>query len=239
MSVADADEPYWLVMGQSFNPGWHATTADGTDLGPPTLINGFANGWLVNPGEVGPDAKIVIEWTPQRTVWIALALSLIGLLVTLGMAFFDPKWLGGRVNRPSARVSHVVPLSPLDRFGAPRSWVRAGLLGLGAAVVGVLAFGLPVGLIAGAFTALVLRYPSAWPALRVVGIGGYGLGGLFVIAKQIRNGYELGFEWPNLFSAAHGLVLVSLALLAVDVVVEGLVGGWRRTVDDDFDREKT
>ena len=62
---------------------------------------------------------------------------------------------------------------------------------------------------------------------------------LFVIAKQIRNGYELGFEWPNLFSAAHGLVLVSLALLAVDVVVEGLVGGWRRTVDDDFDREKT
>ena len=66
-----------------------------------------------------------------------------------------------------------------------------------------------------------------------------GLGGLFVIAKQIRNGYELGFEWPNLFSAAHGLVLVSLALLAVDVVVEGLVGGWRRTVDDDFDREKT
>ena len=239
VSVADADEPYWLVMGQSFNPGWHATTADGTDLGPPTLINGFANGWLVDPGDVGPDARFVIEWTPQRTVWIALALSLIGLLVTLGMAFFDPKWLGGRVNRPSARVSHVVPLSPLDRFGAPRSWVRAGLLGLGAAVVGVLAFGLPVGLIAGAFTALVLRYPSAWPALRVVGIGGYGLGGLFVIAKQIRNGYELGFEWPNLFSAAHGLVLVSLALLAVDVVVEGLVGGWRRTVDDDFDREKT
>ncbi len=239
VSVADADQPYWLVMGQSFNPGWHATTADGTDLGPPTLINGYANGWLVDPADVGADANLVIEWTPQRTVWIALALSAIGLLVTLGMAWFDPRWLGGRANRPTARVSRVLPLTPLDGFGASRSLMRAGLAGLGVAIVGVLAFGLPVGLIAGVFAALVLRRPSAWPALRVVGIGSYGLGVLFVIAKQFRNGYELGFEWPNLFPAAHGLVLLSLALLAVDVLAEGLVGGWRRSVDDDFEREKT
>lgn len=65
-----------------------------------------------------------------------------------------------------------------------------------------------------------------------MGVGGYALGALYVIAKQLRNGYELGFEWPNLFPAAHLLVLVSLAMVAVDVLVEGLLGGWRRTMDD-------
>ena len=58
-------------MGQSFNPGWHLTTSDGTDLGPSTLVNGFANGWRIDPAKVGPDATFVVEWTPQRTVWIA------------------------------------------------------------------------------------------------------------------------------------------------------------------------
>ena len=48
--VADRDTGRWLVLGQSHNRGWHATI-DGNDLGPPVVIDGFANGWLLPPGE--------------------------------------------------------------------------------------------------------------------------------------------------------------------------------------------
>ncbi|MEZ5371723.1 MAG: hypothetical protein R2704_03085 [Microthrixaceae bacterium] len=233
-SVNGATEPYWVVMGQSFNAGWSLRTADGTDLGPPTLVNGYANGWLVDPSEVGADAGFIVEWTPQRTVWIALVLSLIGVLATIAMALFDPAWLGGHRNLAAARVSRVTPLGPLDRFGAARPVPRAAMVGLAAALAGVGAFGLPVGLLAGVVTFAVLARPAAWPLVRVLGIGGYALGSLFVVGKQLRNSYELGFEWPNLFAPAHVLVLISLAMLAVDVLVEGLLGGWRRTVDGEL-----
>ena len=91
-SVEGAREPYWVVLGQSFSPGFVATTGDGTDLGEPTLINGYANGWLVDPEEVGADATINVEWTPQRLVWIGMALSVA--------------WAGGL-----CRSAHVEPAS--------------------------------------------------------------------------------------------------------------------------------
>ena len=231
-SVSDATEPYWLVMGQSFNPGWHLTTSDGTDLGPSTLVNGFANGWRIDPAKVGPDATFVVEWTPQRTVWIALALSLFGVLITLAVAAFDPNLLAGRRNLAGARVSRVLALPPMDRFGVPRPALKAAVVAVIAGLAGIAAFGVPIGVLAGVLTFAVLVRPATWPVLRAVGVGGYALGALYVIAKQLRNGYELGFEWPNLFPAAHLLVLVSLAMVAVDVLVEGLLGGWRRTMDD-------
>ena len=40
--------PFWLVLGQSNNAGWEATVA-GKDVGGSTLVDGYANGWLVQP----------------------------------------------------------------------------------------------------------------------------------------------------------------------------------------------
>src|SRR4029079_17223828 len=73
--------PFWLVLGQSHNDGWEATAA-GKDLGTPTLVNGFANGWEVRPGQAGT-IDIVLRWTPQKLVWIGLgflALAVLGCI---------------------------------------------------------------------------------------------------------------------------------------------------------------
>ncbi len=45
--------PFWMVLGQSTNAGWHAITSTGKDLGAPQVIDGYANGWLVTPSKPG------------------------------------------------------------------------------------------------------------------------------------------------------------------------------------------
>src|SRR6185436_3979962 len=47
--VTNATKPFWLVLGESFNKGWHAEV-NGRDLGAPRLVDGIANGWRVDPG---------------------------------------------------------------------------------------------------------------------------------------------------------------------------------------------
>ena len=80
--VEGADEPFWLVLGQSENAGWHATT-DGATLGDRTLVDGYANGWLVDPTQESFD--VVLEWTPQERVWASLWVSLAGVLACLAI----------------------------------------------------------------------------------------------------------------------------------------------------------
>jgi hypothetical protein len=77
--------PFWLVLGQSTNSGWHAS-ASGADLGPPQLVDGYANGWLVTPSTPGRDMVITLRWTPQRMVWAALAASAVALALCLALA---------------------------------------------------------------------------------------------------------------------------------------------------------
>ena len=64
-------EPFWLVLGQSHSLGWEAK-ANGRALGAPTVIDGYANGWLVQPDPQGRDVEIALDWTPQRRVWLLL-----------------------------------------------------------------------------------------------------------------------------------------------------------------------
>ncbi len=78
LRVEDATEPFWLVLGQSRNDGWKATVKGQGSLGAPTLIDGYANGWYVTPTGSEP-IEITLTWTPQRVIWIAIALSALAL----------------------------------------------------------------------------------------------------------------------------------------------------------------
>src|SRR6185503_5514850 len=80
--VDGANEPFWLVLGQSENAGWHATT-DGGTLGDRTLVDGFANGWRIDPTKDSFD--VVLEWTPQKGVWASLWLSLVGVVACVAI----------------------------------------------------------------------------------------------------------------------------------------------------------
>ncbi len=83
LRVHSDGQPFWLVLGQSLSDGWKAEL-DGRSLGEPRLVNGYANGWLIDPGEAGT-YDVTLRWTPQNVVWIAMALSVLAILVCLGV----------------------------------------------------------------------------------------------------------------------------------------------------------
>ncbi|HTO00200.1 MAG TPA: alpha-(1-_3)-arabinofuranosyltransferase family protein, partial [Microthrixaceae bacterium] len=86
VNIQDADEPYWVVLGQSYGSGWKATTSDGVDLGESTLVNGYANGWRIDPTTAGADVTVHITWAPQRIVWMGLGASAVGVIICLVLA---------------------------------------------------------------------------------------------------------------------------------------------------------
>jgi hypothetical protein len=113
---ATPGQPFWLVLGQSHNAGWHASG----DLGPPKLVDGYANGWLVRPTSAAP-MDVTLTWTPQRGVDIALVVSALGLLLCLALS----------VRRPFRRAAAGVVVALV--------WRRHGRLAVGlagAALVG-------------------------------------------------------------------------------------------------------
>ncbi len=102
LQVADVRAPFWLVLGQSVNRGWTATVTGGPSLGTPTLVDGFANGWLVDPAQLagalhGGAATIILTFTPQHLVDVALVLSLLGFVACVAVgAVPDRRWQRAR-----------------------------------------------------------------------------------------------------------------------------------------------
>ncbi|WP_123269885.1 alpha-(1-_3)-arabinofuranosyltransferase domain-containing protein [Flexivirga caeni] len=76
--------PTAVILGQSIAPGWHAT-ANGRDLGAAQLLDGYATGWLL------PKAgtyTVQIRYAPQLRADIALAVSIVVLLLAVGLVVF-------------------------------------------------------------------------------------------------------------------------------------------------------
>ncbi len=84
--------PANLILGESINAGWTATVVGGARLGPPVLIDGFANGWRMDPSSLGiavhgGTVSVVLQWQPQKRVDVALVISTVAIVGCLVLAF--------------------------------------------------------------------------------------------------------------------------------------------------------
>ncbi|NNG41187.1 DUF3367 domain-containing protein [Flexivirga sp. ID2601S] len=90
--------PATVVLGQSIAGGWRAT-ANGKDLGPAQLVDGYSAGWsLPKAGKY----TIEIRYTPQLIADIALGVSVFTVFGAVALAvfpFFRRKW-GSGAGRP-------------------------------------------------------------------------------------------------------------------------------------------
>lgn len=207
----------WLVLGQSHSRGWHATV-DGTDLGPPTVIDGFANAWLLPAGE---GAVVELRWTPQRLVDWALRLSLLAVAVAALIAW------RGRPDRPGPARARPEPDRPMVRLpwqsqsSAPPSTAATGMAA--AAVTALAALSLHdwqvLAPVAGAVVVLALHRGRLWWLAPAVSALSLGCAALFVLIQQYRFRYPPDFSWPTRFETVHILGVVAILALAADYAV--------------------
>ena len=233
VDVNGAQDPYWVVLGQSYSDGWRATTSDGADLGEPTLVNGFGNGWRIDPAEMGADVTVDIAWTPQRIVWIGIAVSILGVLLCLVLILRPPRRARGSSAGDDigasghSRVSEPSPTAPRlhdpRRSDGPSPGVgAAAVLALGSGLVALVVIGpvaiLPVALL----VALAGWFPWGSTLLRLAAVGSFAAAVGYTVLRQWRNGFELDFAWPQWFEATHRVTLTAVVLMVAAVVVDGV-----------------
>ena len=214
-------EPFWVVLGQSFNDGWTAS-ADGAGLGAPQLVNGYANGWLIStPAET---VHVHLSWAPQRRVWIALALSAVGIVVCLVLVIRRPRTHPLAVEDlppEPARWSTFVRSLGRDEPGVGLALLVAGVSGLVAAAV----IGIGAGLVTAVVAAVATRRRRArwWLALGAPAL--LGASALYIVARQARSRPTAAFEWPAEQAAVHQVGWLAIAFLVVLVIVDAV---WER-----------
>ncbi len=216
--VASSEDPFWLVLGQSYNRGWHLTV-DGVDLGPPTLVDGYANGWRLDAGD-GP-LDLELRWTPQRTVWFGLAASALALMACLGIVTASFALPGRRRRR---RPAHAIVDERFDDPAGRPELVVPGQVRpyLVAPIVVVAAFGVAagpvVGIAAGLVTlAAVFIAPARW-LLAFGAAFALAVAGAYVAVQQLRYGYPPDFAWPRNVERAHDMGWLAVALLAASTL---------------------
>lgn len=219
------DEPTWLVLGQSLNDGWRATVAEtGEDLGPPQLVDGFANGWLLPTG--AGTATITLRFEPQRRVDLALGLSALGAAVALALVWRRPQPLPVADDHP---LPSAPVLRPLPRAGDARLRpIEAGATGVGGAILAALVLPPIAAVAVGALVGAAARWPAARWALRLAPAALVLVVGAYVVVWQRRYGILPGLEWPAELRRGHPVAATAVVLVGADAALSALL---RRRTD--------
>jgi hypothetical protein len=239
--VSAGSSPFALVLGQSINTGWKATTS-GRSLGTPFLIDGFANGWRVDPANLagaihGGTMTVDLQWAPQKEVNIAVVISALAIVACLLLAFVPRR--RRRIRRRSrtadSSADSPVPSHQLEAASwveepdlvagfrsdeKPASWTAAIAIAIvTGAVAGYIAPPL-TGLVVAAATFIVLRIPRLRLMLGLIAAGCVFAAGTFVIVRQVVFSVLPNGGWPNEFGLASALTWAGITFLAADAIIE-------------------
>ena len=211
-TIEGTGAPTTLVFGQSLSSGWSLSVDGHRVAGSPRLVDGFANGWDLPALPVGSIHHVVLTWTPQKTVDLALYASAIGLGIVLLLALRRPR----RMAAPTAPLD--VPLL-WSRRGGLRSSGRPHLLAVVLAisiatlVTSWLAF-IPLALLG----LVVAR--GRWGRALSVGLMVTGLGVATATVALGAHRWPWNILWPTHFGVANGCIWGVLAVLFVDATIE-------------------
>ena len=205
-TVTGCPDGCWLILGEGYNDGWKAT-AGSIDLGAPRQISGGFNGWRL-PGSTTP-VTVTMTWTPQRTMWIGMILTVLAVLACAVLVWRDRAV--AQMRTPSAPV----PYWPVERVGRRRAVTAAIVLVVLAVITisptyAVLAAGVAVAIV-------ILRRPQV--------AGGAAISLVVAVAalilrRQIRYRLVANPSWPAAFDDLHRLGLLVVVLLLAATIVD-------------------
>jgi hypothetical protein len=211
---ATPGQPFWLVMGQSFNQGWQATV-NGRSLGDPVLVDGFANGWLVTPD----DASFTVDmrFTPQGRVDIAIWISLAAALGCLILIVRRPRTV---VNAPASEAEPYSSVLAFRYDGALPSRRTAVWTGVGVFLLAWILAGPWVGLAVGIAAGIGARHETFRRYLLLASPIALGLCALYVLYIQARWNPTPSFDWPIEMRRPHPIGWIAVLVLVADAVVD-------------------
>jgi arabinofuranan 3-O-arabinosyltransferase len=248
VSPDTTQSPLNLILGESINAGWKATV-NGGSLGPPVLIDGFANGWRLEPATLASSVHdgsvaVVLHWQPQRRVNIGLLVSLAAIIACVVLALWPiRKRRRGRHSRPVGAASTtslettglpsvdgplgptlVVPVRAEVQRCGPHTSVTTGVLtGIVAGAISVPVAGVAVGVA----TIVVLLVPRLRIVLGLAAVAGIVASGVYVAVHQAQLHVVPNGTWPLSFNTASTLAWAGVVFLGADAVVE-VIGRRRR-----------
>jgi hypothetical protein len=211
---ATVGEPFWLVLGQSYNVGWTAT-ADGEGLGEPVLVDGFANGWLVTP--TSSSFEVDLRFAPQQRVDIAIVVSAVAALLCLALLFRRPRTV---VDAPSSLAEPYSSVLAYRYDGALPTRRLAIWTGVGVGLLGLVLAGPGVGLVLGVVSGIGARHEAFRRYLLLASPLALALCAAYVIYIQVRWEPTPSFEWPIEMRRPHPLGWLAVLLLVADVIVD-------------------
>ena len=259
LAVRHASAPFELVLGESLDAGWHAVATPGpaakrgarsVTLGPPTLVDAFANGWQVSRADLralgGSHFTVSLVWTPQRLAWAGIAVSAVAIPGCVLLAALP------RRRRAVRKRRHAAPRSRRAMTGSRRamtehesatsaaSWATEPSLALPvggargrshpwwsvvaiAVVTGALGASLTSPLAGLAIAAAVVA-GLAFRPLRVIAsaaaAGFLAAAAALVVAGQLLHPAPGGGSWPAAYAGAASLAAIAVAFLGADAVVD-------------------
>lgn len=208
----------WLVLGESVNDGWTATVSGGPSLGPPRLVDGFANGWLV-PAPLlaaGRPLTVTLDWRPQGVVDAGLVVSAAAGALCLVLVAWP------RRRRRDPAVATAAGAAPA--FSAPWSTVPGApdlrRVATAAVAAGVLA-GVATSPGGGAVVAAVLVVAALVPRGRVLlAAAATSLvlaTAITMVVVEATGHYYGNGQWVSHFGAANSLTWLGLSILLADL----------------------
>jgi len=191
----------WVESTDGWNTGWDATLA-GETLDAPVASAAGRGTWTLVSGQRG---ELNARWTPQRLMWIGIAVSAvsaIAALVVLAAGLVSPT---ARRRTLGRSLEEVTPrATPTTRRPV------AAALTCGA-VVAIVVHPL-AGVLVAAVTMLERRGPAI---LDHALVGLVGLGYVYVLIQQVRYGTPHGFGWPGAYGKVHGAVMLGAVAYAL------------------------
>ncbi len=234
-------KPFWLAVDQSWSVGWHATV-NGKALPAPQVIDGYGNGWLIDPATYGAGPIVVhVAWQPQSVVWVALIISAIGrgggagVLVVCGVARVGAgpadSWpLGADAPRPGRAGAARCPPTMFGVVGARLSTTAAVAIAIGFALFVALTTPWHGWSVPGLVLVVAATVVGDLPLAPGPGRGrphgrapAWRLAALYTVQAQFRHPNPADFQWALQFDKVNVLGLAAIFLLLVEGVRELLV----------------
>ena len=212
LDVPPCPDGCWVILGEGFNVGWTAS-ADGTDLGKPTLIDGNANGWWLEPTD--RTTRVRIDWPVQRGLNMAFLATVVSVVACLVLILRSRRVAASRPPASAAPgdAASAAMLEPMS--GSSGRWSGPIVAGLSAGLFVGWTWAIPVVVVWGFASAFGLRRFVA--AVGFVILTGVSLAVTMIVALD-RPFPNAG--WPARFDDLHPWTLTGVVLLVTGAVFD-------------------